>query len=272
MADQTTSTNERSDPQHAQGEARRTLNKTVAQRQKLLLAGIGGIALLGGAMFIFSGDDQAEGDGNGPTEIDTGGLVNRNLSSREFVATYGNRLDAQGRAIKDLQESQFPKTAIEQELETLRGENARMLGDGQAAIDAISAENAALRGELETVRANPPIAPAVPGDPGTAGTPSRTDRASGGSESQHTHLRERRRKAGARKVSQRSAAAAPRSEPRLPAAQQLCTRHRHRRGRCLDRSDQPERSAPRGAAHNRPGTLGDEGQSPAHHRHHRLPR
>lgn len=171
MADQTTSTNERSDPQHAQGEARRTLNKTVAQRQKLLLAGIGGIALLGGAMFIFSGDDPAEGDGNGPTEIDTGGLVNRNLSSREFVATYGNRLDAQGRAIKDLQESQFPKTAIEQELETLRGENARMLGDGQAAIDAISAENAALRGELETVRANPPIAPAVPGDPATAGLP-----------------------------------------------------------------------------------------------------
>jgi conjugal transfer mating pair stabilization protein TraG len=104
-------------------------------------------------MFIFGGDDAQTGEEGGATTIDTGGLVNRNLSQREFVATYGNRLDAQGKAIKDLQESQLPKSAIEQELETLRGENARMLSDGQAAIDAISAENAALRSELETVRA-----------------------------------------------------------------------------------------------------------------------
>ncbi len=30
------------------GEARRNLNRTVAQRQKLLLAGIGGVALISG--------------------------------------------------------------------------------------------------------------------------------------------------------------------------------------------------------------------------------
>ena len=138
------------------------LNSAIAKRQKLLLAGIGGLALIGGSMFIFSGDDADNGEGGGATTIDTGGLVNRNLSQREFVATYGNRLDAQGRAIKDLQESQLPKSSIEQELETLRSENARMLSDGQAAIDAISAENAALRSELESARANPPIAPVPP--------------------------------------------------------------------------------------------------------------
>ena len=151
------------------GEARRNLNRTVAQRQKLLLAGIGGVALIAGSMFIFGGEDEAGADGVGATTIETGALVNRNLSQREFVATYGNRLDAQGRAIKDLQESQLPKASIEQELETLRGENARMLSDGQAAIDAISAENAALRSELETVRANPPVTPVDAGEPRTPG-------------------------------------------------------------------------------------------------------
>lgn len=137
------------------------LNSSIAKRQKLLLAGIGAVALIGGSMFIFGGDDAENGADGGATTIDTGGLVNRNLSQREFVATYGNRLDAQGRAIKDLQDTQLPKSSIEQELETLRGENARMLSDGQAAIDAISAENAALRSELESVRANPPVT-AVP--------------------------------------------------------------------------------------------------------------
>ena len=149
---------------------RSNLNSAIAQRQKLLLGGIGAVALIAGSMFIFGGDDAQDGEDGGATTIDTGGLVNRNLSQREFVATYGNRLDAQGKAIKDLQDSQLPKSAIEQELETLRGENARMLSDGQAAIDAISAENAALRSELETVRANPPVAPVTPADPRQGGT------------------------------------------------------------------------------------------------------
>ncbi|WP_100259140.1 TraB/VirB10 family protein [Qipengyuania seohaensis] len=158
-----------------QGSAKRSkLNSVIARRQKLLLGGIGAVALIAGSMFIFGGDDaQNDGEG-GATTIDTGGLVNRNLASREFVAVYGNRLDAQGKAIKDLQDSQLPKGTIEQELETLRGENARMLSDGQAAIDAISAENAALRSELETVRANPPAAPVAPADrrqPGTSPLP-----------------------------------------------------------------------------------------------------
>ena len=153
------------------GSAKRSnLNSAIAQRQKLLLGWIGAVALIAWSMFIFGGDDAQDGEDGGATTIDTGGLVNRNLASREFVAVYGNRLDAQGKAIKDLQESQLPKSTIEQELETLRGENARMLSDGQAAIDAISAENAALRSELETVRANPPAAPVAPADPRQGGT------------------------------------------------------------------------------------------------------
>src|SRR3546814_15372817 len=108
----------------------------------MLLAGIGAMALIGGGMFIFGGDgDEGGSDANGAATIDTGGLVNRNLSQREFVASYGNRLDAQGRAIKDLQQAQLPRPEIEQELEALRSDNAQRRSDGPAAIAANPAEN-----------------------------------------------------------------------------------------------------------------------------------
>lgn len=141
--------------------ARRELNKSIAQRQKLLLAGIGAVALLGGGWFIFGGEDESVGTTGDAVTIDTAGIVDRNLSQREFVASYGNRLDAQGRAIKELKDAQLPRPAIEQELEALRAENAQMRSDGQAAIDAISAENAALRGELQQA-ASAPVAAAAP--------------------------------------------------------------------------------------------------------------
>jgi len=150
----------------ARESGRRNLNSQIAQRQKMLLAGIGAIALIGGGMFIFGGDgDEAGTDANGAATIDTGGLVNRNLSQREFVASYGNRLDAQGRAIKDLQQSQLPRPEIEQELEALRSENAQMRSDGQAAIDAISAENANLRSQLSDAAKAPATTPPLPPPP-----------------------------------------------------------------------------------------------------------
>lgn len=150
----------------ARESGRRNLNSQIAQRQKMLLAGIGAIALIGGGMFIFGGDgDEGGSDANGAATIDTGGLVNRNLSQREFVASYGNRLDAQGRAIKDLQQAQLPRPEIEQELEALRSENAQMRSDGQAAIDAISAENANLRSQLSDAAKAPATAPPLPPPP-----------------------------------------------------------------------------------------------------------
>lgn len=162
MADASETTHERAPHDSGHAEGRRTLNTQIARRQKLLLAGLGGLVLIGGSWIVFGGEDDGGAAAEGAATIDTGGLVNRNLSQREFVATYGNRLDAQGRAIKDLQETQVPRPAIEQELEALRSENAQMRSDGQTAIDAISAENAALRGELQQVRQAEPAAPAAP--------------------------------------------------------------------------------------------------------------
>ena len=71
------------------------LNAKTARRQKLLLGSLGVVALVGGSWFILGGDDGAKSDDPTAAQtIDTAGLINRDLSQREFVATYGNRLDA----------------------------------------------------------------------------------------------------------------------------------------------------------------------------------
>ena len=136
------------------------LNARTARRQKLLLGSLGALALLGGSWFILGGDDKAKtGDPNAAQTIDTAGLVNRDLSQREFVATYGNRLDAVTREQKALKDGSVPRTEIEAQLAALKAENQAMRVDGQAAIDAISAENAELKTRLAAQPASP--APAV---------------------------------------------------------------------------------------------------------------
>jgi conjugal transfer pilus assembly protein TraB len=136
------------------------LNARTARRQKLLLGSLGALALIGGSWFILGGDDKAKtGDPNAAQTIDTAGLVNRDLSQREFVATYGNRLDAVTREQKALKDGSIPRSEIEAQLAALKAENQAMRVDGQAAIDAISAENAELKTRLAAQPASP--APAV---------------------------------------------------------------------------------------------------------------
>lgn len=131
------------------GEARAGLNKHIAKRQNMLLVGIGSVALIAGAWFLFSGENDDElDDGSGVVDIDTGSIVNRNMSEREFVASYGNRLDKLAREQKKLKEAQLPQEKVEEQIEALRQENAEMRANGQAAIDAISAENAALKTQI----------------------------------------------------------------------------------------------------------------------------
>ena len=149
-------------PESRREVGRRNLNRQIAQRQKALLIGVGALALVGGATFLFSGDNgKGTGASGEAVTIDTGGLVNRNLSEREFVATYGNRADAQDREIKALKEGQVSRPELEQQLAALKAENAQMRTDGQHAIDAISAENAALKAQLDQA-SRAPAAPVMP--------------------------------------------------------------------------------------------------------------
>lgn len=137
------------------------LNARTARRQRLLLGGIAAVAFVGGSWFILGGDeDGASNDPQAAQTIDTAGLVNRDLSQREFVASYGNRLDAVTREQKALKESAVPRSEVEAQLAALKAENQAMRVDGQAAIDAISAENADLKSRLAAQASAP--APATP--------------------------------------------------------------------------------------------------------------
>ncbi len=137
------------------------LNARTARRQRVLLGGIAAVALVGGSWFILGGDeDGVSDDPQAAQTIDTAGLVNRDLSQREFVASYGNRLDAVTREQKALKESAVPRSEVEAQLAALKAENQAMRVDGQAAIDAISAENADLKSRLAAQASAP--APATP--------------------------------------------------------------------------------------------------------------
>jgi conjugal transfer pilus assembly protein TraB len=134
------------------------LNAKTARRQKLLLAGLGALVLAGGSWFVLGGDGDEAADAEGAQTIDTAGLVNRDLSEREFVATYGNRLDAVTREQQALRDTAVPRGEVEQQLAALKAENEAMRVDGQAAIDAISAENAGLKSQLAAQEAAPATA------------------------------------------------------------------------------------------------------------------
>jgi conjugal transfer pilus assembly protein TraB len=139
-----------------------SLNERTAKRQRLLLGGIGAVILSAGGWFIIGGEKDQDSKGpDAPTTIETVGLVNRDLSQREFVAVYGNRLDAVTRDQKALREGQIPREEIEKQLEALRTENQAMRADGQAAIDAVSAENANLKTQL-SAQASAPSPQPVP--------------------------------------------------------------------------------------------------------------
>jgi conjugal transfer pilus assembly protein TraB len=137
------------------------LNASVARRQKLLLATIGAVILGGGSWYLTKSDTPADDGTSGSAQtIETTALVNRNLSQREFVATYGNRLDAVTREQKALKEATLSKSEIEDQLAALKAENEAMRVDGRAAIDAVSAENTELKARLA---AQPvPAAPSLP--------------------------------------------------------------------------------------------------------------
>ena len=145
----------------ARGNAHGDINQQIKKRQKLVLIGLGSALLLGGSAFMFLGDDDSDADnGDGPVTFDATSLVNRNLSQKEFVGTYGNRLNAVVKDQKELREQLIPQGKIREELDALRQENSQMRADGQLAIDAISAENAALKDQLaEAANAPSPSAP-----------------------------------------------------------------------------------------------------------------
>lgn len=128
----------------------RSLNQTIARRQKWLLGTVSAALIATGSWFILGDSMVSQDDEETQTEqIDTTGLVNTDLSQREFVASYSNRLEAIARDQKELREAQMASPALQAQIDALSAENAQMRLNGQQAIDAMGQENAALRAEIE---------------------------------------------------------------------------------------------------------------------------
>jgi conjugal transfer pilus assembly protein TraB len=145
------------------------LNAKTARRQRMVLAGGGGTLALAALWLIFGGGgSDPTSDPDAPQQIETDGLVNRDLSQREFVAIYGNRLDAQARQLKSLEESQSKSGELQTRLDALAAENQALKADGTRTIDALTQENQLLRTQATQAAAAPPPGPPVYGP--TAGT------------------------------------------------------------------------------------------------------
>jgi conjugal transfer pilus assembly protein TraB len=137
-----------------------TLNASTRRRQNLLLGGVAAVLLVGATWFLL-GTDSGTKAGTDKTSVDTSGLVNRDLSEREFVTMFGNRLDAVARAQKELKDAAVPRSEVDEQMAALKAENEAMRTNGQAAIDAVSAENAQLKSQL-AAPPTPAAAPPVP--------------------------------------------------------------------------------------------------------------
>lgn len=141
------------------GGALGALNAKTARRQKMILLGGGGVVALLGAWFVLGGSpDGGLQDPDAPQRIETDGIVNRDLSQKEFVAIYGNRLDAQARQLKALEDGRANPAEAQAKLDALTAENEAMRTDGARTIDALSAENAGLRAEAAQAAQSAPIA------------------------------------------------------------------------------------------------------------------
>ena len=158
----------------------RDINARTAQRQKVLFASLGVIALLGASWIVLGGGDDAASEEGGAQTIETAGLVNRDLSNREFQTVYGNRVSNVEAQQKKLAENQIPRSELEAQLAAIQAENQAMRTDGQAAIDAISAENTELKTRLATQESAPPAPPPPAYGPQAGGYDARAPRAAPG--------------------------------------------------------------------------------------------
>ena len=83
-----TPTQPKTDAPNAKALGAHSLNQTIARRQKWLLGSVSAVLVAAGSWFILGDASSSPEDIDAQAEqIDTAGLVNRDLSQREFVAS-----------------------------------------------------------------------------------------------------------------------------------------------------------------------------------------
>ena len=126
-------------------------NEAVRRRQRMLLAGVAGVGLLGSCFWIFGGNDQKAAVGeNGTAEVkvSTKDLVNRNLSQQEWMALSENRFQSAENQLKSVDGQQQRLDALSAQVEALKGQNQAMQADGQRVVSAYQTENEQLRRQI----------------------------------------------------------------------------------------------------------------------------
>ena len=136
-----------------------TANEATRKRQRLLLAGAGGVGLVISSLWIFGGDGEKSEDANGNSstvKVQTDDLMNRNLSQQEWMAMSENQFRGQENQLKGLNSQAARVDQLGQQLEALKAQNQAMQADGARVLGAYQAENERLRREVADRQAAPP--------------------------------------------------------------------------------------------------------------------
>lgn len=156
-------------------------NDRTLKKQKLLLASVAGIGLIGSSFYIFGGDDKAPGlvsDKAGDVKVSTPDLMNRNLSEQEWIASSENRFQSTENQLKAVNGTQSRLDALSAELDRLKSQNQSMSDDGQRVLSAYQSENEQLRrqiNERQSVTPQPVAGPSAMYGPGAAPLYQRPD-------------------------------------------------------------------------------------------------
>jgi len=132
-------------------------NDKAQKRQRMIFFGIGGIAVIGATMFVLdTGETVDEAMESGKkTEVSTDALMNRQMVDQEWMSMYEGQINSQDQRLKGVEKQSEQVAQLQNEIQSLRGENAAMARDGQHVLDAYERENQQLRQQLDRGNARP---------------------------------------------------------------------------------------------------------------------
>ena len=132
-------------------------NSSTQKRQKMLMLALGGVIAIAGSMYVLD-DGEAEETGveeGGETVVSTDALLNRQKVDQEWVAVYEGQMSSQERRLDGLEKQRGEVAELQNEIVTLRNENAAMARDGQRVLEAFERENQQLRNQVQSGNARP---------------------------------------------------------------------------------------------------------------------
>ena len=135
------------------------VNDEARNKQRMLLAGVGGVVLLAGSYYIFSGDTEPKGLATAEgkdIQVSTNDMVNRNMSEQEWMARSENRFQSTDNRLRGLDGQQAQLANLQKELDAVRGQNTSMASDGQRVLSAYQTENEQLKAQVAAAQSAPP--------------------------------------------------------------------------------------------------------------------